>query len=108
MGPIQENKQLFSPVFSYRLDDLIHQSEVQPPNHIKLDVDGLELSILRGADEMLSQPNLRSILVEVDKAEDPSGEILRLLKNKGFHIQSYHPRGRYQESKTVANYILAK
>lgn len=93
------------PILSYRLDDLVRQFALRAPNHIKLDVDSAELSVLRGADETLAYPGLRSILVEVDAERYPSGEIPRRLENKGFRIRSRHPRG---QSKMLANYIFER
>ena len=38
------------------------------PNYLKIDVDGGELSVLRGASRLLANPRLKSILIEVEKA----------------------------------------
>jgi FkbM family methyltransferase len=107
--PINERGQLFQPVFvqpilSYRLDDFFHQFTLTPPNHMKIDVDGAELNVLRGATEILSQPNLRSILIEVDEGQYFTAEIISLLKEKGFQIRSKHPRNQ----KGVFNYIFER
>jgi len=48
----------------YRIDDFRRIFGLPPPDHIKLDVDGLEGAILRGATETL--PLVRSVLVEVE------------------------------------------
>jgi FkbM family methyltransferase len=53
------------PVLTYRLDDLIAQAGLPPPHHIKLDVDGGELAVLRGAARTLDAASLRSLLIEV-------------------------------------------
>lgn len=96
---------LTQPIPSYRLDDLILHFALRQPNHIKLDVDGAELDVLCGADQTLSHPGLRSILIEVDDKDDPSGKTIRFIENKGFHIRSRHPRGN---SETLANYIFER
>jgi hypothetical protein len=36
-----------------------------PPNVIKIDVEGFELEVLQGMTQVLSRPELRSVLIEV-------------------------------------------
>jgi len=91
-------------ILSYRLDDLIQQFALRHPTHIKLDVDGSELQILQGAGNTLEHPTLRSFLVEVDEIKFPDGQVIELLKSKGFQVLSRHPRGKPH----LANYILAR
>lgn len=93
------------PILSYRLDDLVRQFALWPPNNIKTDVDRAELSVLGGADETLAHPALCSVLVEVDERRYPSGEIPRCLESKGFRIRSRHRCG---QSGTLANWILER
>jgi FkbM family methyltransferase len=109
-GPTGNKEQTFKPVFtqpilSYRLDDLVSQFVLQPANHIKIDVDGAELSVLCGAEKTLAQPNLHSLLIEVDEELHPNGEIPALLINKGFRVKSKHPR---LETTTVFNYVFER
>lgn len=92
----------------YSLDDFVSQFGLQLPNHIKIDVDGAEMDILKGADKTLAYPGLRSILIEIDKKENSYMEIISLLEGKGFRIRSTHPRGGNTKSETSANYIFEK
>ncbi|MDO8571545.1 MAG: FkbM family methyltransferase [bacterium] len=87
---VDQNKNTFIPVFtqpvlSYTIDDLIKEFNIPLPNHIKLDVDGIEMSILKGAKEMFSHSSLRSILVEMN---DDKNEIIDYLAKWGFHVSS--------------------
>jgi FkbM family methyltransferase len=48
------------------IDTLVGQFHAPFPNHIKIDVDGLETAVVEGAANTLLDPRLQSILVEVD------------------------------------------
>jgi len=52
-------------VLGYRLDDLVRQLDLPLPNHIKIDIDGGEPDLLRGATEVLSSPSLQTLIVEL-------------------------------------------
>jgi len=65
------------------LDSLIEIFGLPSPDYIKLDVDGLESQILKGAVKSLER--VRSILVEVDKKNTEQGEeIYKILE--GLHF----------------------
>lgn len=76
------------PVLTFRLDDFMEQFFLEPPNHIKIDVDGEELEILHGAGAVLGHDGLRSMLVEV--YEDNAMAITSLLEEHGLHLRSKH------------------
>lgn len=46
------------------IDDLVEKFDCPFPNHIKIDVDGIEEKIISGASRTLADPRLRSVLVE--------------------------------------------
>jgi FkbM family methyltransferase len=79
------------PMISFRIDDLIEQFNVPVPNHIKIDVDGIELSVLKGADKTLSNPSLQSIVVELEEGESEQS-IIAFLESKGFTLHSSYRR----------------
>jgi FkbM family methyltransferase len=83
---------LRQPVLSYRIDDLLPQFNIPTPNHIKIDVDGIELAILEGAKETLSNPLLRSIMLELvlesKGGNDKKNRIFELLTKQGFKFHS--------------------
>ncbi len=49
---------------SFSIDELFRIQGISCVNHLKIDVDGLELEILRGATDLLSDKALKSVLVE--------------------------------------------
>ena len=82
---------LKQPVLSYRTDDLIAQFNLPVPNHIKIDVDGIELSVLRGANQALSNAAVRSIVVELEEGENEA-QISEFVFSKGFQLHAKHRR----------------
>ena len=96
---IDDNGEPFQPAFiqpilTYRLDDLVHEFGLRPANHIKIDVDGGDLNVLRGAEKTLTRPDLRSLLIEVDEQMYQDEEIPSFLIARGFRFTSKHPRVR--------------
>jgi FkbM family methyltransferase len=51
---------------SFSVDDLIDTCHPAFPNHMKIDVDGIEDKIIRGARKTIGDPRLKSLLVELD------------------------------------------
>lgn len=81
------------PVLSYSLDEFIEKFNLPIPNHIKLDVDGVELEIIEGASKTLSDNRLKSLMIELNEDSDRSDEtIVDLLTEKGFILQERHIR----------------
>lgn len=66
------------------------------PHLMKIDVDGTELDILRGAERTLSDGTLRTILVEVPPGPDGAG-IARLLADHGFRREGRPPSASNNE-----------
>ena len=62
------------------LDEFCLLSQVNP-NLIKIDVDGTETAILKGAQKTFSNPDLRTVYIEVDKDQIECEDILT---NYGF------------------------
>lgn len=104
--PVFEHRML-----TYRLDDLIESMGLRTPNHIKIDVDGNESLVLRGAERALSDEGLRSLLVEVDERSPAAEEIVRLLADKGFKLRSKHKYvygGETGPYSTMFNYVFTR
>lgn len=59
------------PTLCYSLDDFVKISDVPFPTHVKIDVDGMEIQILRGGSDVLSDERVEEVQVEsVDFSED--------------------------------------
>ena len=97
------------PVLAYRIDDLVEQFPIPAPNHMKIDVDGTELQILKGADHTVSSPLLRSIIVELEEGHQDRDQVVEFLSKRGLTLASRH-RYLYGDeagpSSRVYNYIF--
>jgi FkbM family methyltransferase len=67
------------------LDHLLAGLGVAQPSHIKLDVDGNEFDIIRGARQTLANDTLKSLMVEIDPARpDEKARFATELAGVGF------------------------
>ena len=78
------------PVHIGRLDDVLRDHQIERVDFIKLDVEGAELSVLKGAPQLLTNRPRPAILAEVyDIRTKPWGyaarEIIRYLVKAGYH-----------------------
>jgi FkbM family methyltransferase len=72
------------------LDDLVRLFDLPLPSYMKVDVDGTELDVLRGAEAVLAAATLRSVLIEVENIN--TEEMLALLARYGFAISERYQR----------------
>jgi FkbM family methyltransferase len=75
-------------IIADRLDDLRQDYQLPAPNHIKIDVDGFELKVLKGAQETFASEQLRTCLIEIDirasEDEDRLRSVCRFFADHGF------------------------
>ena len=98
-------------VLAFTIDDLVERFPIPTPNHIKLDVDGIEFGILRGAKHSLESPELKSVILELEETSRESGEITEYLTGKGLRFHSKYRYALAEESDdfgTVFNYIFVR
>lgn len=69
---------------SYTLDDFIAAHQPPFPNHIKIDVDGLEPEIIAGAAKTLADRRVRSLLIEINEDLPSAMGIVTTLEACGF------------------------
>ncbi len=70
--------------YSTTIDALVASGAILPPNHIKIDVDGLEHKVIRGAAMTLRNPALKSMLVEINANLNEHRWIVAHLETLGF------------------------
>lgn len=74
-------------VATRRLDDLIRESPLPRVDMVKIDVEGAELVVLRGAPELLAGPGPLTLLIDLHFGVDLD-ELVNLLHGHGFSIGS--------------------
>lgn len=99
------NRVLFSqPMWVQTLDDVIAKFGLPAPNHIKIDVDGHELAVLRGADKTLRSGTVRSVQIEIGEHDPDTPAILSVLEQAGFRISRVSPHKTGQ----IADYVFVR
>ncbi|MFC1716405.1 FkbM family methyltransferase [Candidatus Poribacteria bacterium] len=70
------------------LDDLTGQLSLAFPNHIKIDVDGIEELVVDGAQNTLADPRLKSALVEIFTHKGNASRINTAFLKSGFMLHN--------------------
>ncbi|MCC6923687.1 MAG: FkbM family methyltransferase [Nitrosomonas sp.] len=73
-------------MFGVTLDDLCGEWGFPYPNYMKIDVDGIEIPILKGAEKVLRNPQLVSVIIELGTAEEQQ-EAVQLMAAAGFQVK---------------------
>ena len=110
--PIDYRGNYFSPSFSqgmiaFSVDELIRYFNVPVPNRIKIDVDGIEDRIIRGATTTLSDERLKSISIELDETRTEYTEfVINEIEKCGLKLvaKRHAPRMLSGEYKHIFNY----
>jgi len=69
---------------STTLDYLVEAGVLPVPNHIKVDVDGLEHKVIKGCEKILADHRLRSVLVEINTNLAVHRDIIAHMESLGF------------------------
>lgn len=71
----------------FSIDDFIKQFNPMFPNHIKIDVDGIEDKIIVGARETLKDDRIKTVLIELDASrKEYCGGIIKIMENSGLKL----------------------
>jgi FkbM family methyltransferase len=93
-------------VLAMSLDDFVRLENVAFPNHIKIDVDGLEKTIVENMANVLADPRLKSVIIEI--AETVShGSIEHTIKSHGFREEYRETVGATEEER-VFNILFVR
>eukprot|EP00825_Cyclidium_porcatum_P052411 TRINITY_DN9920_c0_g1_i1.p1 TRINITY_DN9920_c0_g1~~TRINITY_DN9920_c0_g1_i1.p1 ORF type:complete len:284 (-),score=-8.16 TRINITY_DN9920_c0_g1_i1:128-979(-) len=97
-------------MISFSLDDFIRFYHLDPPAHIKIDVDGIEDRILRGAKNTLSNPQVKSLLVELDTSQPGYDSTIAEITRLGFRLHAKTHAAVFDTGpyRTVYNHIFVR
>ena len=84
--------------FATTLDAMVDEGAVPLPDHIKIDVDGIEPKVIAGARRTLSDGKVKSVLIEINSKMEEHWEIIDLMLGLGFdYAQEEADRARRTE-----------
>ena len=95
----------------YAIDDFIATFNPPFPNHLKIDVDGIEGRIVAGAKKTLADPRLRSLSIELEAdREDYTKGVLARLETVGLKLVSRRHADMFEGGPfgNVYNYRLER
>ena len=96
---------------STTLDTLVADGVLPVPNHIKIDVDGLEHKVLAGCRDALADHRLKSVLVEINTNLEPHRKIIADMQALGFdYSEQQVAQARRTEGafKGVGKYVFQR
>ncbi len=70
--------------YSTTIDALVAADTIPVPQHIKIDVDGIEPKVIAGARETLRDPRVRSVLIEINTHLESHWETVDAMLEAGF------------------------
>lgn len=91
------------------LDEIVFGLGLPPPTQIKIDVDGLEAEVLRGAEKVLAHPTLRGLLLEINERQESDVAMAGQLAALGFRIaRKGEPVIDTTGRARMVNYVFAR
>lgn len=92
-------------VLGYSIDFLVERFGFPVPHHIKIDVDGIEGSILRGAAKAFQSGVVRTVQLESSPRDVATARIIAFMSANGFRLASESARGG---GETWKNYLFLR
>ena len=94
--PVTQGAVRFAPqnrqgMVAVSLDDLTGRFGLPFPNHVKIDVDGIEDKIVAGASRTLEDTRLKTVLIEVYMFDDMARKIETAFFKRGFTLANASP-----------------
>jgi FkbM family methyltransferase len=97
--------------YSTTVDKLVEDGVISPPDHIKLDVDGLEHKVIAGALETLKRHPVKSLSIEVNPALIEHQWLIETLTGLGFKTDEAQIARATRQTGTfegVAEYVFRR
>jgi hypothetical protein len=87
------------------LDSFIKQFNPPFPNHLKIDVDGIEAKIVEGGGKTLSDRRLKSVSIELDvKRSGEEKHVSEMLSQYGLELQQRKHSDLIEHSEFASSY----
>jgi FkbM family methyltransferase len=97
-------------IVSFSLDGFLRFQPEPFPTHVKIDVDGIEAKVIRGAARTLRDPRLKSLLVEFDGAS--AGDIQAIAEVERAGLRLLHrkraPTFNVEKFPELYNYVFVR
>jgi len=104
----------YAPVFrqgmiAYGIDEFVTEFGVPVPNHLKIDVDGIELEIAKGGAQTFSNRRVKSVQVELVDSDPPQIQgVSSLLEGAGLAFVSKRHNDAAEGMKDVFNFLYRR
>ncbi|MBW8910745.1 MAG: FkbM family methyltransferase [Sphingomonas sp.] len=106
--------QPFEPAFrqgmiGYDIDSFIADFGLDIPTHLKIDVDGIELAIVKGAQRTLASEKLQSVSIELIESDaEQVAAVTAILEGAGLHFIHKQQNAAFAtpETRDVLNYLF--
>jgi len=96
---------VFTTVLGIRLDNVVENYGIPFPNHIKIDVDGCEQSVLEGGKRTFHDSRLQSVMIEVNNTNpEECSYVYQFMTDAGFEVRQ---TGQLI-SKELSNVLFAR
>ena len=93
----------------FTLDYILSSESINFPNYIKIDIDGLDFEVIKSAGNHLKDPQLKSVLIEVDESiPHHSNDVVDFMKTMNFSqvIKRHYPYFDKYHYTPIFNYIF--
>jgi FkbM family methyltransferase len=92
----------------FSIDEFIEKFNPPFPNHLKIDVDGIEAKIIKGAQKTLFDTRLKSLLVELDSSrKDYCDRVINFIEKNGMSLKE-GPIINNKDFGPAYNYIFVR
>jgi FkbM family methyltransferase len=101
LGENAANEAYRQSILSYSIDEFMRDFKIPRVNHIKIDVDGTEFEILKGAKQTFLNNGFKTMLVEINNGQDNA--IIEYLGALGLKVKE-----KYRAGEDNHNYLFIK
>jgi FkbM family methyltransferase len=95
-------------IFACTLDQLCFEHGFPVPQHIKIDVDGIEERIVEGGQKVLAHPDFRTLMIEISGYDGAEPTIPGRLAALGLRLLSVHAREYRDGSMWARNHVFGR